>query len=401
MIYRKIRTLSSHFRRYGFKSSFDLVKGKLRSGGFLRALQKTNVVEFYDFVKINPFGSQYTGGDVKSVTWFIPAFGYGSGGHLNIFRFIAGLEKNGIECRIAIVNDEKSDSATRKRQICEWFVELKAEVYTDLNKLPECHIAFATSWQTAYYVRNFKSTKHKLYFVQDFEPWFYAVGSEAILAENTYKFGFVGVTAGDWLKDKLRIEYEMETTSVGFSYEKDMYYPRPRLDADVKCIFFYARPPTARRAFELGLLVLDQVVKVLPNVKVIFAGWDVSNYHIPYEHLNAGTLSLAELPDLYSRCDVALVLSFTNLSLLPLELMASGVPVISNSGPWVEWLLNKENCILTDATVEGLSAGLVSILSDEKLHKTIVDAGMKFAASTNWDVETDKLCTVIKKYEAK
>ena len=49
--------------------------------------------------------------------------------------------------------------------------------------------------RTAYDVRNFHSTIHKCYFVQDFEPWFYASGSAASFAEETYRFGFVGITA--------------------------------------------------------------------------------------------------------------------------------------------------------------------------------------------------------------
>ena len=36
----------------------------------------------------------------------------------------------------------------------------------------------------------------RFYLVQDFEPSFYAAGSEALMAEATYRFGFHGVTAG-------------------------------------------------------------------------------------------------------------------------------------------------------------------------------------------------------------
>lgn len=35
-----------------------------------------------------------------------------------------------------------------------------------------------------------------MYFVQDFEPLFYGMGSKAVLAENTYRFGFTVLQLG-------------------------------------------------------------------------------------------------------------------------------------------------------------------------------------------------------------
>ena len=69
------------------------------------------------------------------------------------------------------------------------------------------------------------------------------------------------------------------------------------------------------------------------DVEFVLVGWDVSNYSLPFSHLNTGFLSLDELQDLYSQVDVDLVISSTNLSLLPLELMACKCPVVSNLGP--------------------------------------------------------------------
>ena len=43
------------------------------------------------------------------------------------------------------------------------------------------------------------SRARRLYFVQDYEPYFYATSSESMLAENTYRFGFTAITATDTL----------------------------------------------------------------------------------------------------------------------------------------------------------------------------------------------------------
>ncbi|MFX5839401.1 O-antigen biosynthesis protein, partial [Acinetobacter baumannii] len=138
------------------------------------------------------------------------------------------------------------------------------------------------------------------YFVQDYEPYFFAAGAEYAWAEETYRFGFFGITAGTWLKDKLANEFGMRTAAFGFSFDRHLYAPRPRKEPQTRRIFFYARPPTQRRAFEMGMLVLDEVARRLPDVQVVFAGWDISNYHVPFAHQNAGTLSLEELSGLYS-----------------------------------------------------------------------------------------------------
>ena len=73
-------------------------------------------------------------------------------------------------------------------------------------------VLFATGWETAYPVFNMKNPAHKMYFVQDFEPLFYGMGSKAVLAENTYRFGFYGITAGCWLTKKVG-EYGMKLIS--------------------------------------------------------------------------------------------------------------------------------------------------------------------------------------------
>ena len=92
--------------------------------------------------------------------------------------------------------------------------------------------------------------------MQDYEPFFFPHGSYYELAKNTYKFGFRGITAGDWIKDKLIADFGMKADSFGFSYDKDMYVPLKK-KGTTKRVFFYARPVTPRRDFEIGLFALD------------------------------------------------------------------------------------------------------------------------------------------------
>ncbi|UZN50269.1 glycosyltransferase family 4 protein [Cupriavidus cauae] len=396
----RLKTAVRYGRSYGVGALARLVKHKVLSRIERQGTpSKIDVLSFYSFVR-QPVAapiSKPLGVAKNTVNWVIPPFGIGSGGHLNIFRFVRNLEELGYDCRIVIVGDPTPTSADFvAAQINKHFFPLKAQVYIGMENVPAAHISIATAWQTAYYVRAFPHTNYRCYFVQDFEPSFYAAGSESALAEESYRFGFVGLTAGGWLAEKLAREYGMTTHAIGFSYDRELYKPLPRRRPECRHVFFYARPPTQRRAFELGLLVLDEVVKRLPDVKVIFAGWDVSSYAIPFEHLNAGLVPVPELADLYSQCDAALVLSFSNLSLLPLELMACGTPVISNTGPWVEWMLNPENARLAPPTVDRLAAALVDVLQSPTERKRLREAGLRTVAATDWRKEAIRVAEVLK-----
>lgn len=403
---RRSRSALQYAREYGIFATLVLIWQKYRhtntrlTGGLL---SKRRIVEFYDFVRARPVGSAIEVDSVErsTVNWVVPPWGFGSGGHLNIFRFIYYLEQEGFDCRIVVVGEPQPVSSEQAhKQISDWFFELRGGVYLGIDSAPPAHITVATSWTTAYYVRAFQSTIHRCYFIQDFEPYFYAAGAENAWAEETYRFGFYGITAGTWLKEKLAKEYAMLTESFGFSFDSELYTQRIRREPEIRRVFFYARPPTERRAFQMGMLVLDEVTKRIPDVKIIFAGWDISEYYIPYEHLNCGVVSQNELPDLYSQCDVALVLSFTNLSLLPLELMACGTPVVSNRAPCTEWLLNDSNARLAAPTVEALADAVCTVLENPDEASRLRKGGLATANATDWEIEARKVSNILRNLDS-
>ena len=60
------------------------------------------------------------------------------------------------------------------------------------------------------------------------------MGSKYIFAEETYRFNFIGITAGDWLKEKLEKEYGMISTAFKFSYDKELHYPIKKIKQNKK-----------------------------------------------------------------------------------------------------------------------------------------------------------------------
>lgn len=111
-------------------------------------------------------------------------------------------------------------------------------------------------------------------------------------------------------------------------------------------------------------------------------------------------LSLEELPDLYSQCDAALVLSLSNVSLLPLELMACGCLVVSNRGPNVEWLLNDEVALLAEPRIETLVEALERAVYDVPLHDRLVGNALAKVAGTSWEREAAKMAEIFRSLAA-
>ena len=104
----------------------------------------------------------------------------------------------------------------------------------------------------------------------------------------------------------------MQTESFSFSCDTKIYHPQPKKD-DVKRVFFYARPVTPRRDFELGLLALDLLCQKMPDVEVVFAGWDLNAYYFPFKYKSLGIITPQQLAEQYTQSDLCFVISNTCL----------------------------------------------------------------------------------------
>jgi glycosyltransferase involved in cell wall biosynthesis len=359
--------------------------------------RKIDVLAIYAHTAGGPVGQPVDADavDRRTIVWVMPPFTRGSGGHLNIFRFLHMVEQRGFRCSIVIQGGPwLGEAAVLRQQIRSWFVPVEAPVFIGIENAPPSYFLVATSWISAYDVRRMRGAVRRYYFVQDFEPWFSGRGSDYFLAEKSYRFGFEGITVGTWLRDLLAHDYGMKTHAVGYSFDRDALYPRPRQVDGLTRVFFYARPATARRGFELGALALSEVAKRVPQLEVVFAGQTLEEYTFPFRYRCLGVLDMASLGELYSQCDLALVLSMTNLSLLPLELMACGVPVVSNRGANVEWLLNDELAVLVDPDIADIADAIVDLIGNAQRRAELRSRGLAYAARTSWSQEGDTMAQV-------
>lgn len=317
----------------------------------------------------------------------------GGGGHQNIFRFIDYLDSQGYQNNVYLYSTIDQITVKEVRENLKGYSKAKHITIQWLkDEMLPADAIFATGWETAYPVLNSSLQARRFYFVQDFEPYFYPVSTDYVLAENTYKFGFHGITAGGWLSHKLSKEYGMQCDHYNFGADPGLYSMQNH--GKRKKVFFYARPVTSRRGFELGIMTLAKFHELMPDYEIILAGWDVSEYNIPFPYKNLKALPLSALNEVYNECAVALVISLTNMSLLPLEILAAGVIPVMNDGPNNTMVSNNQYIRYVSPTPNAMAKAL----QEEAKRKDLPQYAAKAAASVtslSWGTACEKFEKIV------
>lgn len=322
------------------------------------------------------------------VAWLISPPSRSSGGHQTAFRLMKYLEEAGHQVTIYLYAPAKYPAAS-VMAVNELMAEgalpqLRADisVYESSMGITDVHAIVASDWGCAYAAYRQLATARRFLFVQDFEPAFYAAGSDAALAENTYRFGFHGVTAGRWLARKLTTDYGMACDSFDFGVDASTY----RFDntEDRSEVVMYVRPPTQRRATEIGLLALRAFHALRPEVTINLVGWSMSDFHVPFPCVDHGIVDAATLNEIYNRCAAGLVLSMTNMSLAPMEMMASGVVPVINEADNTKGVFDDPFLEFVEIAPQAMAVKLAQILNrpDVREHAARVAQSV---ASAGWD----------------
>jgi O-antigen biosynthesis protein len=299
-------------------------------------------------------------GQPLTVAWVSYPPGEGSGGHTTMFRMISALERAGHRCIIYLQDRHGWAIEQHEVTVRRVWPFVKAEVRSLDDGIEDAHAIFATGWQTAYPVLASPAKGTRFYLVQDFEPSFYPAGSEALLAEATLRFGFHGITAGRWLAERLRNDYDMAADHFDFGCDLERYSLDPAAPRR-EGIVYYCRPSTPRRAHQLAMLALDLFAERNPEVPLHFFGQPAPR-NMPFKATDHGLESPDQLNALYNRCIGGLVLSATNVSLVPYEMLASGCIPIVNDADHNRIVLDNSEVEYAAATPFDLAAALSRVV---------------------------------------
>jgi glycosyltransferase involved in cell wall biosynthesis len=149
-------------------------------------------------------------------------------------------------------------------------------------------------------------------------------------------------------------------------------------------VCFFARRSTPRRAFDLGSLALELFARRRPDVDIHLFGDPVGA--LPFPAVDHGVMTPAELAALYQRCVAGLVLSATNVSLVPHEMLAAGCIPVVNDAEHNRAVLANDHVAYAPATPHDLADALVRLVDRPA---PAVAAGAAAAAasvrSLSWD----------------
>ncbi|MFZ5917786.1 MAG: glycosyltransferase [Chloroflexota bacterium] len=330
------------------------------------------------------------------INWLVGESIKGSGGHMDIFRTVNFLADFGHQQNVYFVPHahwgDKGDAEV-EAAVRDDFFALKANVYRWNGQVQDADLTVATFWTTAYMAADVPNGGQKVYFVQDYEPYFHPMGTQHLLADQSYRLPFKFITLGRWLTNLIRGKYGGDADYFDLALDHDLYYPRPlQRPSSAPRVAFYARPRTPRRAFEMGLEALSLVYHQVPQVQLLFYGADELDTYVPFPHTNLGILPPEELANLFSTCDVGLVLSTTNCSLIPLEMMACRCAVVDLNLETVEGVVtHEETGLLADPNPRAIAAAVVRLLQDRGLRQRLVENAYRQVQTLSWEKSTRQI----------
>ena len=309
------------------------------------------------------------------IAWLVPDFNAGSGGHRTIFQNINYLIDLGYKCDMYVKTLKPMLPVEIFDNVKKWYGEFKGDVFNDYELIDEYDIVFATGWETVEYAAKM-NCKEKLYFIQDYEPWFFPMGQDYLAADESYKYGLNGISIGNWLPAKLRKEHNLNVNAFSFGADLDKY-KRLKDTKKEDAICFIFQPGKPRRCADLGLKALQMVRTARPQTKVyLFGSKKMGTYVEEVEHL--GILSVEECNEMYNKCKVGLCFSASNPSRIPFEMMAAGLPVVDLHLENNLYDFPEGGCLLAEPRAESIAGAILKILDDDDLRKKMSKKGEAF-----------------------
>ena len=311
----------------------------------------------------------------KRIAWVIPHPGKGSGGHRTIIQNVNALLRAGYDCDIYVEDDNVSTAQMVKDKINEYYEPCDAGVYVGIRMRKDYDIVFATGWQIVEFVRNVPA-HHKAYFIQDFEPWFFPMGDQYIITENSYRYGFMPVTIGKWLAHKMLAEYNNPVEYFDFGADLKVYKKLEHIEKENAICFVY-QPEKSRRCDYIGLKALRIVKTLRPDIQIYLYGSNMPAT-FDFECQNLNIIPIEKCNELYNKCKVGVCMSASNPSRIPFEMMAAGLPVVE---------LHKENNIydmpdggvlLARTTPEAIASAIIYLVDHPEEREKMSQFGLDY-----------------------
>ena len=330
-----------------------------------------------------------------SVAVIVPSFRRGSGGHSTLAHLLRGLEALGHECSVWVEDDEGRHAglpdAELDAQFKAFFGPLRAPVHGSFAGWTGADIVVATGWQTVPRVLRLPGAKARAYLVQDHEPEFYGTSAEATWAAETYGLGLHCVCASPWLAELVRTRYGATVSHFDLGVDHATYRPHPGVPRRDDVVMLYARAVTPRRAVPLGLLALEELHRRRPGLELVLFG-EARPITTRFPHRHAGVMDGDRLARAYAEATVGVVLSMTNPSLVPTEMLACGLPCVDLASPaMVSTFGDRDAVELAPFDPIALAEAIERVLDDPALRARRANTGLELVAGRTWAAAAEQV----------
>ncbi len=298
----------------------------------------------------------------KRIAWAIPFPGKGSGGHRTIIQNVNALIRHGYECDIYSEAPAEVDDATVAKLIDEYYETCGAKVYSGFYHREKYDLVVATGWQVLNYIKCMEAERFA-YFIQDYEPWFFPVGNEYLMIEDSYRQGYSPITIGRWLSSIMENSFGLKTQHFDFCADLNVYKPLDNIKKE-NAICYVLQPEKPRRGTQLAIDTLRIVKEKRPDVKIYLYGSNVK-VPIPFEAEEMGIIDVKECNKLYNRCKIGLCFSASNPSRIPFEMMAAGLPVIELYRQNNLYDLPEKGVMLAESSPASIATAILELIDDE------------------------------------
>jgi O-antigen biosynthesis protein len=328
------------------------------------------------------------------LAFVVPWFRRGSGGHQTIVNLVRELQARGHTCSLWLHDPGGRHAAQSDAQVAASFAGFFGAAGPPLRRgfagWDGTDVVIATGWQTVHRTLLLAGCGARAYLVQDHEPEFYGASAERLWAEETYRLGLHAVAASPWLAGLMRARYGSSAAHFDLGVDHEVYRPLP-VQRREDVVLFYARAATPRRAVPLGLLALEELHRRRPDVEIALFG-DAQPLPTPFPHRRLGVLDHVGLARAHSSATVGLVLSLTNPSLLPTEMLACGLAVVDIASESMLATFGPGGPIeLAEPNPAALAAALERLLDDPALRAQRAARGRRLVAGRTWQAAAEQV----------
>lgn len=344
------------------------------------------------FCNINNSNTRNNEADISSIAFIIPGMPKGSGGHTSILRLGTGLADFGHDVYYISYIPENLEHMARN---AEYNLRGFKGKICNPDSLDSIHIdiGIATFWLSAYHLWNLTNYNYKAYFIQDYEPDFYPAGAVRTFVENTYRMGYHMISLGNWNQKRIEKEIGVKVDSIVFSYEPEEYDIEPEWRSKFREKYVIKLCAYLKGAEKRGgvflLMCLEELYKALKErgIKLeisLFGDDSRIKYPISIPYTNLGMLNKDKLRILYNESDFGVVFSYTNISLVPLEMMACGCPVVEVADGSFKDFFEPDCAILINSFPQDFVRKVIHYIDNPRERKQMAERALKSLQKKTW-----------------